>query len=154
MKKMQTLAAVFSIIIAINAYSQTDVTNARQAIDKVRQDFNAAYNRADAETIANLVTEDVIWMPPNETIVTGRETIKMRYANQFTKSSATFELRMDEIIVCGSWGFLRGPYSRIDTPKDDGPPKEITGKYLMVMQLQQDGSWKIARDIYNGDSKP
>lgn len=154
MKKMQIIITLFSLTMVLAVYAQTGLTEAQQAIDKVRQDFNVAYNKADVETIAGLVTEDVVWMPPNEPAMVGRQAVKTRYTSQFAKSSAKFEMHMAEIIVCGDWGVLRGPYVRIDTPKNGGPPVEITGKYLMVMQLQPDGFWQIARDIYNGDSKP
>jgi uncharacterized protein (TIGR02246 family) len=147
------LFCIFTLVMISDLSAQDAVKAAEQAIDQVRQDFNAAYNKSDANTIANLLTDDVIWMPPNEPVVTGKAAVKTRYEGQFQKSNAQFEMRRDEIIVCSGWAFLRGPYTRTDIPKEGGDPKQIFGKYLMVFQHQADGSWKIARDIYNADGK-
>jgi uncharacterized protein (TIGR02246 family) len=125
-----------------------------QAVDRVRQDFNAAYNGADAVAIANLVTEDAVWMPPGQHSVAGRQAIKARYAAQFRALTPRFELHPGEIQASCTWAFLRGSYTRADTPTAGGEPIVYKGKYLMIMRKQPEGGWKIARDIWNSDIRP
>ncbi len=36
----------------------------------------------------------------------------------------------------------------------DGPTISMDGKYLYVYQRLDDGSWRIARDIYNDNAPP
>lgn len=41
------------------------------------------------------------------------------------------------------------------TPKTGkGKPMSDKGKYIVVLQKQADGSWKIVRDISNSDLPP
>ncbi|MDY6950576.1 MAG: SgcJ/EcaC family oxidoreductase [Thermodesulfobacteriota bacterium] len=129
-------------------------TAAEEAVDKVRQDFNAAYNRADAVALSNLATEDAVWMPPGQPPLAGRDAVKARYAAQFKALTPRFELHPGEIQTSCTWAFLRGSYTRTDAPTAGGEPIVHKGKYLMIMRKQQDGGWKIARDIWNSDIRP
>lgn len=152
-----------SVLITIFITAGTDVapacdqepgTGAEQTVDRVRQDFCAAYNGADAVAIANLVTEDAVWMPPGQPPVAGRQAVKARYAAQFKALAPKFELHPGEIQASRTWAFLRGSYTRTDTPPGGGDPIAYKGKYLMIMRKQPDGGWKIARDIWNSDTSP
>ena len=136
------------------ACDKHSVAVVEEAVDRLRQDFNAAYNAADAAAIANLVTEDVVWMPPGNPAVEGRQAVKDRYAAQFKELAPRFELHPGEIQASCTWAFLRGSYTRTDTPRQGGEPIGYKCKYLMIMQRQPDGGWKIARDIWNSDTRP
>lgn len=123
-------------------------------IDKVRLDFNAAYNEGNAKALAGLITRDGIWMPPGEPTVFGQGNIKTRYTKIFTNVSSKFELKAGDIQLLGDWAYLSGDWSRVDTPKAGGAVKNISGHYLLIVKKQPDGTWKIARDIWNELTKP
>jgi uncharacterized protein (TIGR02246 family) len=150
-----SMAICLSAGIGFSAACQkASATTDEKAVDQLRQDFNAAYNAGGAAAIANLVTEDTVWMPPGEPAVIGREAVKARYAAQFKGAVSQFELQPGEIQASCTWAFLRGTYTRTDTHRTGGQAKEYKGKYLMIMRKQPDGSWKIARDIWNSDTRP
>ena len=119
------------------------------AIDKVRVDFNDAYNRGNAQALAALLDHHAVWLPPGEPSVVGRETIEARYAKFFTKIHSTFELHAGDLRACGEYAFLSGAWRRTDKAKADGVVKKVSGHYLWVLRKQQDGSWKVTRDIWN-----
>jgi ketosteroid isomerase-like protein len=58
---------------------------------------------------------------------------------------------MDEIRVTGDWAYSRYSYTWILTPVPGGESVEVSGKGIWIVQRQPDGSWKIAREIWNND---
>lgn len=123
-------------------------------IDKVRLDFNAAYNKSDAEAMGRLIDKDGVFMPPGEPNVIGRDNIVARYANFFTKILSKFELKPGEIQKYDNFAFMSGDYERSDRPKAGGTVKGVAGHYLLVLKKQTDGTWKIVSDIWNHSAKP
>lgn len=119
------------------------------AIDKVRVDFNDAYNKGNARALAALLDHHAVWLPPGESPVVGRETIEARYANFFTKIHSTFELHAGDIQVCGDYAFLNSVWRRTDKARAGGEIRKVSGNYLWILKKQHDGSWKVVRDIWN-----
>jgi ketosteroid isomerase-like protein len=62
-----------------------------------------------------------------------------------------FDLTSTEVQVVGPWAFDRGAYRWRGIPRAGGEPIEDHGKYLVILQRQPDGSWKVARDMDNSD---
>jgi len=62
-----------------------------------------------------------------------------------------FELVSDEIQVTGEWAFDRGTYQWRGVPRAGGDAIDDRGKYLVILQRQVDGSWKLARAMDNSD---
>ncbi|MDD5168388.1 MAG: DUF4440 domain-containing protein [Syntrophales bacterium] len=148
---------IFLILSAIANLLPEGVAFADQAsgkIDRVRQDFNAAFNAGDAKSLAQLIDRDGVWMPPGEPAIVGKNNVEARYAAYFEKIRSTFELKPGEVHLCGKWAFLSGAFSRVDTAKADGAIKQVAGHYLFILKKQPNGSWKIARDIWNEGVKP
>ncbi|MBN2357210.1 nuclear transport factor 2 family protein, partial [candidate division KSB1 bacterium] len=88
--------------------------------DQVRQAFNAAYSDGATGTIAELLTEDAVWMPPGEAAIIGRDAVHKRYADQFASLKCAFTLQLGEIYPCGDTAFIAGAYWRIDAPVAGG----------------------------------
>ncbi|MBI5589120.1 MAG: DUF4440 domain-containing protein [Deltaproteobacteria bacterium] len=124
------------------------------AIDKVRLDFNAAFNEGKAEAMGQLIDINGIWMPPGKPAIVGRDNIEKHYSDYFAKVRSKFELKPGDIQLCDGWAFMSGAFSRADTPKAGGKVKQASGHYLFVLKIQPDGTWKIARDIWNETMKP
>ena len=68
---------------------------------------------------------------------------------EFTQED--FELISEEIEIVGPWAFDRGTYRWRGVPRPGGDPVSDHGKYLVILQRQPDGSWKVARDMDNSD---
>jgi ketosteroid isomerase-like protein len=54
-----------------------------------------------------------------------------------------------ELIVCGDWAVRRYAYDLRMTPRDGGDFIREKGHGIHILQRQGDGSWKIAKDIWN-----
>jgi ketosteroid isomerase-like protein len=119
------------------------------AIDKVRLDFNAAFNEGNAQAIGQLIDDHGIWLPPGKPSIAGKDNIVTRYSGIFSKVRSKFELKPGTIHPCGAWAFISGDFTRADMPKAGGAVKQVSGHYLLVLKKQSDGKWKIVRDIWN-----
>jgi uncharacterized protein (TIGR02246 family) len=142
-----TLCATFGGTIAFAA----DET---AAVDKVRIDFNAAFNAGDADAIERVFDAEGTLLPPGMPAVTGRENIGNRYRDLFRTTRFRFELRSGDIRVCDGWAFMNVEFARTDIPKAGGGETSVEGYCVLVLKKQPDGSWKIFRDIWNEAPKP
>ncbi len=56
--------------------------------------------------------------------------------------------------MADGWAFHRGTYTIRLTPVAGGEVIGENGKVIVIFQKQPDGSWKIAREIWNRDNPP
>lgn len=125
------------------------------AIEKIRSDYTSAWKAGDADRIANLYGDDAIALPGNQPTASGRSAIlkfNKDFFDQFTPGS--LDLGPQETKIIGDWAFDRGTYTVMATSKAGGQPMNDQGRYLVILQRQADGSWKVARDMDNNDHPP
>ncbi len=120
-------------------------------IDRLRVVHAAAVNAGDAEAWAACFTDDGVQMPPNFGANAGKAAIQ-GWSNGFLSMFACrFGLSVEEVKAAGDWAFERGRYDITLTPRAGGQSMNDKGKYITIYQRQSDGSWKIARDIWNSN---
>ena len=124
----------------------------KAAIDKTRSQYAGAWRAGSAARVAALYADDAIVLYPNQSAVAGRAAI-LAYFKAFYDQYApeTFALTSDEIRIAGKWAFDRGSYRLTMSLRGGGPRIEDHGKYLVILERQADGSWKVARDMDNTD---
>lgn len=130
--------------------SETDL----EAIDRVREAHVAAVNAGDAEAWVAQFTDDGVQMPPNAPTNVGRTMIgswSRAFLDQFRLK---FSLAVDEVRVLGEWAFERGDYTISLNPKAGGPTMQDIGKYITIYQRKPEGTWRMARDIWNSSNPP
>ena len=120
-------------------------------IDTLREQFMNLFKAGDATALARLYTENAVLMPPGEPAVTGRKAIELKLQTTFDRFTAVLSATFDEIEIAGDWAFERGSYTLTLTPKVEGEPLQEVGKYLLILRRNSNGSWKLARDIWNSD---
>lgn len=108
-------------------------------------------NAGDPEVFVSCFAEDGIQMPPNFPGNVGKAAIRQWIQFILSQFECQFSLSVDEVRVAADWGFERGRYSLGLKPKAGGGPIHDSGKYITIYARQSDGSWKIARDIWNSD---
>jgi len=125
---------------------------AREGISKTRSEYVSAWRAANASKVAELYTKDAVVMYPNQPAVSGRSAIVDYFKGFFAEFPRNeFELTSAEIEIAGSWAFDRGEYRWKGVPRAGGKPTEDSGKYLVVLERQASGEWKVARDMDNSD---
>lgn len=98
----------------------------------------------------DLFTADAVWMIPSSF-----KDIGIGEARSFYGFTAKFrfdqKLTIDEVIVTGDWAFARislDGHLRAKSDVEAAPLRSIS-RHMWLLQRQQDGSWLIARDIWN-----
>jgi uncharacterized protein (TIGR02246 family) len=133
-----------------------DAAAETKAINALRAQFIAAFNSNDSAAAAALYTDDAIIMPPNQDTVEGRQAIQAFYAAMFKQNAAKIALTPLETRVADDWAYDRGTATTTITQKSakSGKPIEEPSKYLVIVKRQSDGSWKVYREIGNGNAPP
>jgi len=132
---------------------EPDSAVARHAIDNGNAAFLAALQRGDAADLASHYTDDAVLMVPGMPASVGRAGVTQGFTGFLTQFSITnARLATADVIISGYYLIERGAYSWTLHPKT-GTGADIVdnGKYLTVWERQDDGSWKISRDISNSD---
>jgi len=117
----------------------------RQAIEAAVTRYVAASNRGDADALMELYAEDAVLLPPDHEPIEGREAIR-DYWRQGTDQG--LEVRTLRVDTDGELGYLVGSY-RLPATEDE--PAD-SGKYVMCLKRQNDGSWKLTADIWNSST--
>jgi uncharacterized protein (TIGR02246 family) len=125
-----------------------------EAINALEKEFTAAFKRGDADAMASMMTDDTVLMLPNQPAIMGKEACRSFWQEVLTdEGTESHAVATEEVVVGGDWAFARAT-TRSVSRTEDGEVLESGGKYIHIMQRQSDGSWKLARDIWNSNSPP
>jgi uncharacterized protein (TIGR02246 family) len=137
---------------AVSAALSSEDESRIRAVDT---DWAKAATSGNGEAIAALYTDDATLLPPGEPIVKGEAAKKywVEFGNGF---SGPTELNTAKVEGSGNLAYAVGTYRMALTPKKAGskPLPVDEGKYIEVLQRQDDGSWKILHDIWNPNAPP
>jgi ketosteroid isomerase-like protein len=88
-------------------------------------------------------------MPPDAPLVAGREALGPWVASHVEQ----YKLRKSKVVWAeGDYGFDQGAVDHVDTPQNRGRDETVKG--ILVYKRQQNGEFKIFRDIWNHNSQP
>ena len=121
------------------------------AIRKTFEDFVTAAMANDAEAMASLYAEDAVLMFPNEPAVVGLDAIRSRFG---ADTIETITLPVSAVEGRGDLDYSRGTLTIRFQPGSEGDFIDDTGKWIVVLRKQADGSWLTIADIYNSDQPP
>jgi ketosteroid isomerase-like protein len=119
-------------------------------IQNLSDRMNALVESGDVKQILQILTDGVVFMPPNDTAKVGKENY-YNWATDFQRRYRITKVKISsqELVVAKPWAFEWGYIQESYTPRAGGSPFGFDGKFLRIFQQQSDGSWKIARAIWN-----
>jgi uncharacterized protein (TIGR02246 family) len=126
----------------------------KAAVDKLRDDFMAAFNAGDADKIGELYTENALAMGGDRPTLQGRTAIVESNKQMFSQFSAKISITPIATKTSGDLAYDQGTYTLEMTPKAaGGKAAKEEGRYVVV--LQREGSaWKVVADIDNKNPPP
>jgi len=136
-----TLLALCFGLLTTPALAQTTAQ-----IQKLNNQWIAAFNKGDAAAVAAIYTIDAYVLPAHGRMVKGRPAIEAFWKQHM--SSATIEkiMTLDVKPLGGNAAREIG----IATLKKVQPPQDFVIKYAVVWQ-KEGGRWKLLQDIWNED---
>lgn len=119
------------------------------AIGQVRESYRQAVLAANPAAVAATYTPDGVEMAPHMPLVGGHQAIQAR--NEGLVRVSDFQISSVETVGYGDLAFDRGTFTFTGTV--EGVPAAVadTGKYLVIARRQADGTWLLARAIWNSD---
>jgi len=139
-----TAALAASVLAPLEASAQDDAAIARLPID----DWCEAEEARDIDAKLKLFATDAVLMPIAESNVIGQQAIRAWHEKIWDGTEYECSGTVEEVQVFGDWGMVRGTFSGVFTTAS-GEREPISGKFLNVVRRQADGSWRIARAIWN-----
>ena len=124
-------------------------TEVRAAIVAANQDFITTFKRGDAAGMAALYAENGQVLPPNGDFVTGRPALQTFWQAIMDMGIKEAGLETVEVEAHGDTATEVGKY----TLKGEGGQVLDNGKYIVIWK-QEDGGWKLHRDIFNTSMPP
>ncbi|NHJ38395.1 YybH family protein [Candidatus Hodarchaeum mangrovi] len=124
------------------------MTSLKDEIEKIWKEYASSVKKGDLDRWIKLWIDDGIQMPPNAPLNIGKEKISAFFKSMKEISPSDMVINSEEVREAGDWGFSRGNYWLETAPKE-GEITKLEGKFLTIFEKQDDGSWKIARDIFN-----
>jgi uncharacterized protein (TIGR02246 family) len=110
--------------------------------------FENAVATGNVDAIAALFAPDVMALPPDGPIVTGREAVRQLWASVINEHGMTScQLTTDQLDVVGDVASEVGRATMTMAPPG-GKSETATIKYLVVWKRLK-GSWLLHRDIWN-----
>ena len=152
----KSLFFVIVISLLLSACSgQGAAADVESEILAMMDQYGASLEANDVETWSSLWTEDGVQMPPGAPNNVGRSTIVSGLEGALELFAfSDMEINLDELEVAGDWAYARGTYTVTYLPHDGSDPIFVDGKYLSIYERQEDGAWKMHRDIFNSNVSP
>jgi len=119
------------------------------AIKSVNEVFGGYVVAQDFESLVQLYTNDVVFMPPNGPAVHGRDNL-LAWFKAFPKATH-METNVDHVEGHGDLAYVLGRYSMTIEPEGAPGPISDRGKFIEIRKRQPDGTWRMAADIFNSD---
>ncbi|MEE9443915.1 MAG: SgcJ/EcaC family oxidoreductase [candidate division Zixibacteria bacterium] len=159
MRIQPSVTILLFIALTLSAYqpaaeqTKDDVAAIRALVEA----WGAAAEAGDVARILACYNDDIVQMPPDAPANRGKQAIEEYYRGSLELFSVgvTWPVEgTEEIIVADGWAFHASEYISKFTPKAGGETIEAHGKIIEILKQQPDGSWKIAREIWNRNSPP
>jgi len=122
------------------------MTEATAAIDNVRSAFEQAVNAGDQAGMAALYAPDAVMLAPDGSMTNGAQAIAQMFLGNPAVSYSDLSIVPDGgPTVVGDVAYETGSYTQTMTPQG-GQGMPVSGRYLVVLRKQADGSWKLSRE--------
>ena len=161
-KLISTFVLLLIMCIACQNAEDKQLNTTDDNIEKVKQverDSEIAILEDNLEKYMTLYDNDAVAMWPDVPPLVGREAIRKSYENNIFSKLTYLEMThlTEEVEIAGQWAFAWGKSIVVVRPKAGGNQIRVSHKYINILRIQPDGSWKYWRVISNvnpiGDSE-
>lgn len=142
------------LVVAISVSVQAQAAKDSAAIQEQFSRWIQASEQGNADALASIYTENAVMLPPGAPSFKGRTKIKSLFAQQFARTKeASYNFKTYDLVVFDDWAWRRGSYEVVATLKN-GKTFRLKDKFIDIWKKGEDGTWRIARDIWNHTNPP
>jgi uncharacterized protein (TIGR02246 family) len=128
------------------------MSSLREEVDKANKALATGLAEGNAEAMAALYTDNAIIMPPHADLMQSRAAVQQCWQGALDMGCEQVTLDTVELLEYGDCAVEIGQYVLTIRPAE-GEPIVDKGKYLVTWK-QEDGTWKLDRDIWNTSLPP
>lgn len=151
MRKFFPALILVAALAACSPSAPATSASDEQGVHAAHEAYVTAINTNDVNAIMALVTDDIVYLPPNGPALSGTAAVRPWLEGYVAAYRTHWEKTTVELIVSGDWAIEHYAYQSTDTPIAGGAAVTDTGKGVNIYCRQADGSWRVARDIWNSD---
>jgi uncharacterized protein (TIGR02246 family) len=126
------------------------LSRAETALRKVTQDWALACNTKQLEDLVELYVPDAMVLRPNVPAVRGTAAIREFFFGVLDAGMSDVELDPLRVETFGEFGYEAGRCKSL-IPVAMGKRREERGKYMVMLNRQANGEWKIVADSWSSD---
>ena len=145
----RSVLAIFAIVVLCGIEVTSPCPLFAQDVPKWAQEsqekWYAAFNAGDAAALVEQYAADAVVLLLEQTL-RGRDAIYTFQETQLQKSRFVCTWGIDGVHALDKLAVVWGHDSCTETPKAGGASSTRKGRWLMVYEVQSDGSWVIVRD--------
>jgi uncharacterized protein (TIGR02246 family) len=128
---------------------------AQKELEQRRNEWRTVVNAGDLESYLELVTTDVVWLPPVGSPVQGRDAFGNWLEPFFGTYDYDFQLEPKRVRIFEGWCAEAGSFTSVLRPKVGGEPQEHSGTYAVLWRLDEgDQTWRIERYVDGFGPRP
>jgi ketosteroid isomerase-like protein len=150
--RLFTLASILALFTAScqeagSGQATFDITKVKAAIDEANKTYGERARQKDLAFYAARYTKDACTMPPDTIRLCGHEAIR----GYFTADTSDYKVLVtaDDVFGGADGVTETGTYE-----VQDGKGKQLgKGKFVAAWK-EEDGKWKIHREVWNSDKAP
>ncbi len=155
MRTLLTLVAILAIGTSLPVVSQPAIAvSSNASAHLAHENYVAAINSNNLESLLGMLTDDVVFMAPNDKPYAGKAAVRPWLAAYLKAYKTHWDKPVQEFVVNGEWAFERYSYTSTDTPQGAGAPVVDTGWGFVVYHHDADGRWRVARDGWGSNHPP
>ncbi|HUK88313.1 MAG TPA: DUF4440 domain-containing protein [Terriglobales bacterium] len=130
----------------------------QRAIARLQERDIAANTALDADALISLTTDDVVVLPPGRAPVVGHEALRTFYGELLERAPdvqvLAYSENWEEVRIVGDFAFQWGTITERSKPSVSGAETASAVHAMRMLARQPDGSWKIARAMWNAAPAP
>ena len=151
MRKLFILIPALSLMIIFACAEKVDIESNKEAVANARDQLIDALNTDDVDGIMAGLTDDHITMAPNEPALADMVKLRNHHEERIENYTLNYSFTTDEIEILGDWAFERFSSAVTVTPRSGDVSMNSKSKGIWIWKRQTDGTWKLARSIWNSD---
>jgi len=123
-----------------------------EALTQMMQDFAAAYNGKNTDSLIGFFAGSGSLLPPNSSVIRGTDSIRSYFDIRFGEGATDLSLDVTGVEGEGNLAFTTGNYSLRNAPPG-GEERRDRGKFLWIAR-KLGGQWRFEYQMWSSDLPP